>query len=751
MPPTDERGLLAQIAELTRTLAEAQAAVRAQVAERERIEQVLHGERSFAATVFDTVGALIAVVDRTGRIVRFNRACEQMLGYAFGEAQGRCFWDLMPIAGEIEPARIVFERLIAGDWPTTYETYWFARDGSRRLLAWSAALLRDVDGNVEYVVGTGIDITQRKRAEQKAAAVLEVVNDLGSSLDLIEVLHRAARRMTTVVPCDAVATFYWDPIHQVTRLIAQSGIPPDLVAAAHQLVFKNAEPFGGRVNNGETVVIDDAGGLPWLPARADGSYRVQSLVAAPLLVRGRVLGALVALSTRVHSFDTDQVELCEGIARQLAVAIESADLYRTQQQEAMVSSALARLGQELIASLDTPVVLQRLCQLTTEVLACDFSHTWLWQPQEQVFLPVSGHGDPPEQWESIRVLRLARSGIAPLLERLEHDGIVNAQLSALRAPDARAGEPVSGATVALIVALRRRGEIFGFHTAGYHTRTELFSPHQERIARGIGQLASLALENARLVEELDRANRLKSEFVATMSHELRTPLNIIVGYNDLLLDGDFGALPPAQADVLTRLRASSQQLLDLINTTLDLSRLEAGRFTLDVAEIRVADVLAEVAAETSEQQRASGLRFTWTLDNDLPPLHTDPLKLKVILKNLIGNAIKFTEQGSVTIESSVRDGGVVIAVADTGSGIAPEALPIIFEPFRQASAPPSGRQSGVGLGLYIVQRLIGLLSGTISVQSDVGRGSTFSVWLPRAVIPQPEASSSPSQIGDPPR
>jgi signal transduction histidine kinase len=606
---------------------------------------------------------------------------------------------------------------------------------------WSTALLTDAAGAVEYVIGTGIDITQRKRAEQTAAAVLEVVKDLGGTLDLTEVLQRAGRRITTVVPCDAVATFYWDPDRQVTRMIAQYGIPSDLLPAAQQLVFKRGEPFDGRVNSGQTVVTDDPLALRWLPTRLDGSFQVRSLVAAPLVVRDRILGSLVALSTRAGAFDADQVELCEGIARQLAVAIEGADLYRAQQSEALVSGALARVGQELISSLDTPVILDRLCQLTTEVLGCDFSHTWLWQPQESSFVPVSGHGDPPEQWESIRVLRLTRSAIAPLLGRLEHDGIVNAQLSALRAPDARAGESVSGATVALMVALRRRGEIFGFHTAGYHARADLFSPHQERIARGIGQLASLALENARLVEELDRANQLKSEFVATMSHELRTPLNIIVGYNDLLLDGDFGALPQEQTDVLRRLRASSQQLLDLINTTLDLSRLEAGRHVLDMQEVRLADLFAEIAAEIEGLPQPSNLRFTWTVQEDLPPLKTDPLKLKVILKNLIGNAVKFTEQGGVTIESVAVDRGVAITVIDSGIGIPAEALPIIFEPFRQAHDSAKSR-GGVGLGLYIVDRLVGLLGGSISVQSELGRGSTFRVWLPRTPGSWPDGAAA---------
>src|SRR5438552_2429880 len=134
-----------------------------------------------------------------------------------------------------------------------------------------------------------------------------------------------------------------------------------------------------------------------------------------------------------------------------------------------------------------------------------------------------------------------------------------------------------GASVALYVGLRRGEEVVAILRAGYRGRQERFSGLQERLARGIAQLASLALENARLIEELERANRLKSDFVATMSHELRTPLNIIMGYNDLLLEGEFGRLDSKQSEILERTRSSALTLLELITATLDLSRLEAGK------------------------------------------------------------------------------------------------------------------------------------------------------------------------------
>jgi len=455
----------------------------------------------------------------------------------------------------------------------------------------------------------------------------------------------------------------------------------------------------------------------------------------PLMVHGRTVGALAALNAESgRRFDAHQVQLFEGIAQQVGIALEAADLYRAQQEEADVSGALVRVGRELTASLDTPVLLDRLCQLTTEVLACDFSHTILWRPEGNTYVPVAQHGDTAEQWESMRVLKIPLNMMAPLLARLERRYVVQARIAEHQ--DLRAGAlPVQyGMTAGLYMALRRGGEIVGIQTAGYRGRQDAFTSQQERIAGGLAQTASLVLENARLVEDLKRANRLKSEFVATMSHELRTPLNIIMGYNDLLLEEAFGSLTPEQVESLQCMERSSCELLDMITATLDLSRLETGRLPLDVAAIHLPDLLHEIDAETREaREEKPRVAFSWQIAPGLPTLQTDGRKLKIVLKNLISNALKFTDQGSITVSVVSDDGGVAITVADTGIGIAAEAQGIIFEPFRQVDGSHTRPYRGVGLGLYVVRRLLDLLGGTISVDSEGGCGSTFRVWLPRNI------------------
>jgi signal transduction histidine kinase len=397
--------------------------------------------------------------------------------------------------------------------------------------------------------------------------------------------------------------------------------------------------------------------------------------------------------------------------------------------EAEISAALVRVGREMISSLDTPVILERLCQVTTEVLECDCSHTFFWQPQEQVYVPLSGCDETPEQWEMIRMLRIPRAAIADLLSLMEQQEVVEVAAPAPAGLSAALAMQY-GSTSSLYMPLRCGETLIGIHTAGYRGPGASFCPRQKRIAEGIAQIASITLANAKLFEELGCANRLKAEFVATMSHELRTPLSIIMGYNELLLEGAIGKLTVEQSQIMQRIGKSAGELLDMIQATLDLSRLEAKKVELHLQDTHASSFLMDLDLETQGLQASSGLAFKWRVAPDLPTIRTDPVKLKMVLQNLISNAVKFTNQGRVTVSGHQRDGGIEFCVADTGIGIAPELQAIIFEPFRQVDGSETRRHTGAGLGLYIVQRLLDLLGGTIAVESKLGEGSAFRVWIP---------------------
>ncbi len=398
-------------------------------------------------------------------------------------------------------------------------------------------------------------------------------------------------------------------------------------------------------------------------------------------------------------------------------------------EEAAIAGSLVRVGQEMISSLDTPAILERLCQVAADVLNCDISYTLLRRPEADVYVPVAGYGATPEEQVLARSIAVPARLLSVLLSRLEPDDVAEVRTFPIEVLSHMQQSQV-GLSAQLCMALRRGRELIGVQVASRRNHGGAFTIQQRRIARGIAHFASLALENARLVEGLEQASRVKSDFVATMSHELRTPLNAIIGYTGLLLDGEYGDLTPEQRDIVRRVDQGTLQLLELINATLDLSRFEAGP-SVEPRLVQLAELLPEVAAETRVLHGQSGLRFVSNVAGDVPPLHTDPRWLKVILKNLIANAVKFTPRGNVTVDARLRDDGVEISVADTGIGIPADALPIIFERFRQVDSSTTRSYGGVGLGLYIVQRSVEMLAGAITVESEIGVGSTFRVWLPR--------------------
>jgi len=401
----------------------------------------------------------------------------------------------------------------------------------------------------------------------------------------------------------------------------------------------------------------------------------------------------------------------------------------TIKEEAEIAAALARVGRELLMSLETPVVLNRLCRLATEVLGCDCSYVALWDLQQNFYVTVTGYGDSPEQEEEVRALPFPSQIFAEgITEEFEHSPTIE-----IRAADQPALQLLLqrvGIVSALFFLLRRGTRTIGTLYVGYR-RQQTFSPRQNRLARGIAQLASFAIANAKLLEELENSNRIKEDFIGTMSHELRTPLHILYGYTELLRDEVFGPLTLQQVDILSRIDRNVRELTTLINTTLDLSRLQSQRVPLVVQEVRVPEFLAELASEMRQLNRTADVAIEWSYAPEVRSLWTDVGKLKIILKNLLTNALKFTEEGTIAVSVVPQGEGLTFSVSDTGPGIPSEVLLFIFEPFRQGGNFTTRKQGGVGLGLYIVRRLLDLLGGTVTVESAVGKGSTFHVWIPK--------------------
>jgi signal transduction histidine kinase len=258
----------------------------------------------------------------------------------------------------------------------------------------------------------------------------------------------------------------------------------------------------------------------------------------------------------------------------------------------------------------------------------------------------------------------------------------------------------------------------------------------------------VALENARLFAEIqataDRLrelDKLKSEFLATISHELRTPLNSVLGYSEIILEGIDGPIGAEAEEDVRAIHENGQHLLKLINDVLDLAKIEAGRMTLDLEDVPLPPLLEKIRSANAGLLAGKPLTFIMSVPEDLPAVEADPLRLQQVLNNLISNAVKFTPQGTIRVAAWRENGNVAISIADTGIGIAPDDVPSIFEKFRQLDGSYTRRANGTGLGLAITNHLVQMHGGSIGVESELGKGTTFVVRLPVGHADQDEGAA----------
>src|SRR5579871_1759731 len=320
---------------------------------------------------------------------------------------------------------------------------------------------------------------------------------------------------------------------------------------------------------------------------------------------------------------------------------------RAEPEEA--AATLVRLSRALAAHLGAPDLLDRVSRLAVTALGSRWSAMLLGDARRCAFRPVALAGAGARAWRAQLPRIEVTAASFPLLADLRPDRLTEIP-DAARHPGLPADVMARwSVTSALLAPIAPRRGLIGVVVHAYAGRRGPFSARERGLALGIAQGAAIALEHARLIAELEAARRVKSEFVAAVSHELRTPLNVITGYTDLLAEGDFGALTAIQQDTLDRIRSNACQLTELINATLDLGRLEAGREQVEVTAVALPALFAELGAMVP-----AGVSLRWDNRIGERPILTDRAKLKTILKNLVGNALKFTARGAVEVRASAR-------------------------------------------------------------------------------------------------
>jgi signal transduction histidine kinase len=415
------------------------------------------------------------------------------------------------------------------------------------------------------------------------------------------------------------------------------------------------------------------------------------------------------------------------------------------EDESVLTAALLRVADELAAEHTSTALVQRLAVLAKELSGASWTAVVLRDAERETFeirALVSRHGiiddevlsvgPPPDIARDPRLATGADDGCIVV------DSVESSLLPRELHERWRAGSYLAS-------VLRRSGEAVGILLVGFDDASRLRSERTRRLVIGMARQALLALENARLVEDLQRASGLKTEFISTISHELRSPLHAIIGYTEILRDEEAAAAVGSDAsrgDMLERVRVHALHLHEMIEATLSVSRMESGRLPIRLATLSLPALLAEVAAEIPDFRRKPEVALEWDLPAGFPPLLSDPGKLKMIVRNLVDNALKFTDAGRVSVlvrlEHAPQDGTpdegatarLGIVVTDTGIGIPPELCATVFEMYRQGDGSLTRRYAGLGLGLYIVKRLVEGLQGRILLESTPGSGTRFHITLP---------------------
>jgi signal transduction histidine kinase/uncharacterized protein YdeI (YjbR/CyaY-like superfamily) len=462
-----------------------------------------------------------------------------------------------------------------------------------------------------------------------------------------------------------------------------------------------------------------------------------AILSVPLMREDRAIGAIALWRMEPRRFTDKQVALVKTFADQAAIAIENVRLFNETREALEQQTAISEILRVISSSpTDVQPVLDAIAERAAQL--CDATAASMYLTDGDSLRHLASKGPSPDPVSHVDALPINRDSISGRA-LLEGKSI---QVRDMLAEGAE--YPLShqiarqfGHRSVVVMPLYREGQPFGTILL---RRQEVrpFTDREVALLQTFGDQAAIALENVRLFHEiedksrqLEIANKHKSEFLANMSHELRTPLNAIIGFSEVLLERLFGELNDKQDDYLKDIHSSGRHLLSLINDILDLSKVEAGRMELEASAFDLPTAIANAMTLIRERAQQHAIVLGVDADPQLGEIVADERKLKQILVNLLSNAVKFTPDGGRIDVSARRDAdSVVIAVHDTGIGIAAADQQAVFEEFRQVGHDYTNKQEGTGLGLALTRRFVELHGGRIWVDSEPGNGSTFTFTIP---------------------
>jgi signal transduction histidine kinase len=597
-----------------------------------------------------------------------------------------------------------------------------------------------------------------QKVEQRTHELSEALEQQTATSDVLQVISSSPGELGPVFKamlenavriCDAkfgVLFLYEDGKF---RPAAQTDLPPDFAAFLEER-GPFAPPAGAafdRIVQEKNVVqvLDDLHEPAPTPASKFGA---RTLIGVPMLKESDLIGVIGIFRLEVRAFTDKQIDLVSNFASQAVIAIENVRLLnelraRTDELAQSVSElrALGEVSQAVNSTLDLETVLDTIVSKAVQLCGTDAGTIYVYDSATAEFEPRANYGMNDDLIASIKEIHTGISAAVAEATRAR----VPVQVPDLRAEPASLAQEIvlrAGYRARLIVPLLGADAVVGALVVRRKAPGE-FPKSTVDLLQTFAAQSVLAIQNAHLFSEIEEkgrqlevASQHKSQFLANMSHELRTPLNAILGYTELILDEIYGTVPEKARAVLERVQSNGKHLLGLINDVLDLSKIEAGQLTLSLNDYSIKDVVHNVFSVVESLATAKQLALKVEVPPDLPAAHGDERRLTQVLLNLVGNAIKFTDQGEVKIKAAAANGSYTLSVHDTGPGIATADQKKIFEEFQQADSSATKKKGGTGLGLSISKRIVEMHGGRIWVESDVGHGSTFSFEVPVTVDKQ---------------
>jgi signal transduction histidine kinase/PAS domain-containing protein len=725
-----------------------------EITEQVLARRAVDAERRALFEVMDSLPVGVVVADAPGgRTVYVNPAAAALAGRppaALSADRVEDYparWSAHRPTGEPFPAaELPVARALRGEQPRDVEVVLRPPGGPERVVLMSAIPLRGADGEVVRAVVSFYDVTERQVLEEallrrtndaelaageaslraeESRALREMGRALVSVLEPEHVLGRATEHARELL--GARGSFVAAPRSDGTVVLS----PARGVMERHE---GEAFPLEGSVveevmRTGRPHVFNSRDELPRPRSALPMPRRMQfrNLLMAPMAAFGEPLGVLAAVD-RDGGFGDEEARLLGALADSAALAVHNARLFAGERRRAEENRALVAAAEALASTLEPAEVMERIVHISRELVGADGAGLTVFHGDrlrlEVAIGVLAGFGGAESPRTGSLSDAVGREGRPRIIRAGEDTGLPGMDLFAR-----------IGLSDFAVVPLRVGDEDFGVLGVAMRASNRALTEEDLRVLRLLGEQAALAVRNARMHEAAREASRAKSEFLAIMSHELRTPLNALAGYASLLEEGIYGPLAEQQRAVLSRMRTARGQLIDLIEQVLEMARLEAGRREPDAAEVPLHALVRETAEALRGVAEARGLALEVDADS-LGTLHTDPVLVRAIVTNLVGNALKFTAAGRVAVRLRPEGDGVVVEVEDTGPGIAPELQERIFEPFFQADASTARRHEGTGLGLALSREFARLLGGDLTVRSAPGQGSTFTLRLPRQRPPE---------------